>query len=239
MHGVRSTPCIDGSWVREPRRRSPGRGVQPRWLGARRRTKHGVSAPYVRRRERPNPEPWWSKLWRVRIPGEHRRATSAWPGEEVVAERASEGSKASKRACRPLTGEPSVGGKGTVRAARFRACRGDRPSDRGKPSSRLMRRGRLLGGARTAKSWLEQAKAVVKLLQALRRRQSDTNPQGSTRPARAGTAPRKGKALKGSSRDASSMKEGCEASVVTANGGVQKTPNEPRASQNRREGREP
>jgi hypothetical protein len=53
-----------------------------------------------------------------RTPGEHRRAASAWPGGEVVAERTPGGSKASKRACRPFTGEPSVGGEGTVRAAR-------------------------------------------------------------------------------------------------------------------------
>jgi hypothetical protein len=37
----------------------------------------------------------------------------------VVAERTPGGSKASKRACRPFTGEPSVGGKGTVRATRL------------------------------------------------------------------------------------------------------------------------
>jgi len=33
----------------------------------------------VYRREWPNPESWWRKLWRVRIPGEHRRTTSTWP----------------------------------------------------------------------------------------------------------------------------------------------------------------
>jgi len=38
MRGVRSTLRIDGSWVREPRRRSPGRGMQPRRLGTRRCT---------------------------------------------------------------------------------------------------------------------------------------------------------------------------------------------------------
>jgi hypothetical protein len=37
----------------------------------------------------------------------------------VVAERTPGGSKASKRACRPFTGEPSVGGKRTVRATRL------------------------------------------------------------------------------------------------------------------------
>ena len=81
MRGVRSTLRIDGSWVREPRRRSPGRGVQPRWLGARRFTWREAKASCVDRRERPNPEPWWRELWRAGIPGEHRRAASAWPGE--------------------------------------------------------------------------------------------------------------------------------------------------------------
>jgi len=65
-----------------------------------------------------------------RTPGEHRRAASAWPGVEVVAERTPGGSKASKRACRPFTGEPSVGGKWTARAAHLRVGRGDRTSDR-------------------------------------------------------------------------------------------------------------
>jgi hypothetical protein len=40
MRRVRSTRRIDGSWVREPRRRSPDRGLQPRWLGARWLTWH-------------------------------------------------------------------------------------------------------------------------------------------------------------------------------------------------------
>jgi hypothetical protein len=43
-------------------------------------------------------------------------------GHEVVAERTPGGSKASKRACRPLTGEPSVGGKGTERAVHSHEC---------------------------------------------------------------------------------------------------------------------
>jgi hypothetical protein len=41
----------------------------------------------------------------------------------VVAERTPGGSKTSKRACRPFTGEPSVGGMGTVRAAHFGVSR--------------------------------------------------------------------------------------------------------------------
>jgi len=41
----------------------------------------------------------------------------------VAAERTPGGSKAQKRACRPLTGEPSVPGKWTARAARSGASR--------------------------------------------------------------------------------------------------------------------
>jgi len=104
--------------------------MQPRRLGAWRRAWYGASAPHACRHERPNPEPWWRELWRERTPGEHRRAASAWPGYEVESERTPGGSKASKRACRPLTGEPSVGGERTVRATHLRVRRGDRTSDR-------------------------------------------------------------------------------------------------------------
>jgi len=43
----------------------------------------------------------------------------------------------------------------------------------------------------------------VKILQTLRRRRSDDEPASEQRPARAGAAPREGKALKGRSKDAS------------------------------------
>jgi hypothetical protein len=48
----------------------------------------------------------------------------------------------------------------------------------------------------------------------------EREPARKQRSARADTAPREGKALEGSSRDASGMKEGREASGATANGGV-------------------
>jgi len=123
MRGVLETLRVGGSWARELRRRSPGRGVQPRWLGARWRAWNGAQAPRVRRRETPNPEPWWRELWRARTPGEHRRAVPAWPGIGIVAERTPGGSKASKRAHRSLTGEPSASGKRSTRAAHFGASR--------------------------------------------------------------------------------------------------------------------
>jgi hypothetical protein len=84
-----------------------------------------------------------------------------------------------------------------------------------------------------------QVKAAVKILQALRRRRSESEPTRKQRPARAGAAPREGKALEGSSKDASGMKQGREAQGATANDEVQKTSSEPRAGRNRREGQEP
>jgi len=65
-------------------------------------------------------------------------AVSPWPGSRSKRERTPEGSKASKRACRLLTGEiGEVGTGGQTGRAHVRQ-RG-RPSDRGKPSSRLLR----------------------------------------------------------------------------------------------------
>jgi hypothetical protein len=87
---------------------------------------------------------------------------------------------------------------------------GDQLSSREKPSSRLMRLGPPPGGLR-AKSWRggesdreepdHAALAVV-----------GCEPARKQGPARAGTAPRAVKALKGSSRDASGMEQGRKAS---------------------------
>jgi len=59
------------------------------------------------------------------------------------------------------------------------------------------------GWVRAAKSLARRVKAAAKILQALRRRQSEIEPARKQRPARAGAAPREGKALEGRSRDAS------------------------------------
>jgi len=111
--------------------------MQPRWLGARRGTWHGTSGPPRATSRETGPRTVVERA----LEGENpRRAPTGGPGLArfgVVAERTPGGSKASKRACRPLTGEPSVRGKG------FGTCdalarRGDRTSDRAEPSSRLM-----------------------------------------------------------------------------------------------------
>jgi hypothetical protein len=198
----------------------------------------GAYAPCVRRCERPNPEPWWSELWRARTPGEHRRTTSAWPGVGSSLNGLPGGAKLrSGRAGRLPASPVSVGWGRYVRHTSV--CRGDRTSDRRDPPSQLMSPGSTFGWARAAKSWRGKVKAVVKILQALRRRRSESEPARKKRPARAGAAPREGKALEGRSRNASGMEQGREASGSTANGGVQKTSSEPRDSWNRREGQEP
>jgi hypothetical protein len=137
----------------------------------------------------------------------------------LVAERTPGGSKASKWACRPSTGEPSSLETWTARAARS-ARRGDRPQrTRGtfvpahasRSAFGRIRLGKELGASgESDREFLEKtALAAVE--------REPTRKQG---PARAGTAPREGKALEGSSRDASGMKEGRKALGATANGGV-------------------
>jgi len=221
---------IDGSWTRESRRRSPGCAVQARRLGARWCMWQGL-------------DPSSCVSARDRTPNRGGESSGGTEPQEstdgrfqagqpygIVAERTPGGSKASKRACRPFTGEPNASGKWTVRAVHLRVCRGDRTNDRRERQSWLMRPGSAFGWARAAKSWRETGKRSRRSRGRCAGDGRRANPQGSRWPARAGTAPREGKALEGRSRDASGMKEGREASGATANGGVQKTLREPRAS---------
>jgi len=104
--------------------------MQPRWLGAWRRTWNGALPPAcVDTRDRTQNRGGEDSEGK-----EPQESTDGrpQPGQvnEVVAERTPGGSKASKWACRPFTGEPSVGGMWTVRATRLRVRRGDRTSDR-------------------------------------------------------------------------------------------------------------
>jgi len=196
-------------------------------------------ASCVGRRERPNPEPWWRKLWRVENP------TRAPTGGLSLARRRGRRGTDSRGEQSFEAGVPAANRRAQCRWERDDTCgapsarRGDRPSDRRdlRPGSCVP--GPPSGGFDRAKSRLEQVKAIVNLPQALRRRQSNANPQGSKRPARAGTAPREGKALEGRSRDASGMEQGREASGTTTNGEAQKASSESRVSRNRREGQEP
>jgi hypothetical protein len=60
----------------------------------------------------------WSTLWRGNAQESTDAATSPWPGHGVASERTPGGSNASKRACRLLTGELGVKGKGGFLATR-------------------------------------------------------------------------------------------------------------------------
>jgi len=93
---------------------------------------------------------------------------------------------------------------------------------------RAVAKGRL-GGESTGKARASPRLAAV-----------EREPARKQRPARAGTAPREGKALKGDSRDASGMEQGREASGRHGN---RRAPRGARTvrdrSRNRREGQEP
>jgi len=162
----------------------------------------GSLAPRACRRERPNPEPWWRELWRARTPGEHRRAVVAWPGSRSSRNGLPGGAKLrSGRAGRSTASPVSVGSGRHVRHTPV--CRGDRTSDRRDPASRLMSPVSASGRARRGEELARSVKAAAKTPQALRRRRSENEPARKQRPARAGAAPREGKALEGRSSGAS------------------------------------
>lgn len=238
MCGVLETLRVDGSWAREPRRRSPDRGVQPRWLGARRCSRIGALPPASAdaRDRTPNRsgessggrEPQESTDGRLRPGQVEGSSPNGLPG----------GAKLRSGRAGVSPASPAFMGRGR-HVRRAKARRGDRTSEsRGTVVTAHESRVRRRAGA-SGHEPARMGKAVAKLPRALRRRMSESEPARKQRPARAGTAPREGKALQGSSRDASGMEQGREASGATANGGVQKTSSEPRASRNRREGQEP
>jgi len=164
--------------------------------------------------------------------------SSPGQGGDRCKERTLEGSKASKRACRPpYPVSPADPRSGRCKRARQRVTRNvlATPGNRrpGLPVQRAFGpAGREVGA--TGKGAANTSVRAAPL------GWSNANPQGSRRPARAGTAPREGKALKGDSRGASGMKQGREAS---GRHGERRVPQGARAcrvrGQNRREGQEP
>lgn len=154
-------------------------------------------------------------------------------------ERTPGGSKAPKRACRSFTGEPRRGWEAVVEvacasgsyAAVLAIARNRRPGS--------CVTGRPQGWARGKES-ARTGKAVAKPPITTHRQRSESEPAREKRPRRLGTAPRDGKALEGSSRDASGMKQGREAPGVSGSGGPRKGfERAGTISQNRREGQEP
>jgi len=149
--------------------------MQPRWLGAWRRTWNGALPPAcVDTRDRTQNRGGEDSEGK-----EPQESTDGrpQPGQvnEVVAERTPGGSKASKWACRPFTGEPSVGGMWTVRATRLRVRRGDRTSDRKERRPGSCVPGLPSGGLERQRAGAN-GKAAVNLPQALRRRRSESEP---------------------------------------------------------------
>lgn len=207
---VRSTSCAGGSWVLGPRCRRAGFATRARRLISPVVTAKG-SSPTDTACVIPDPGTCEEQALEGANAQESTGPTSSpWPGPGVVGERTPGGSKAAKWACRPFSGEPSLNrterAQGGLSRARFRlepVVAGIRCHGSVVPIG--LRAGR---GQRARRDGESGHGLPIKL----RRRWSVTNLQGSTRPARAGTASREGKALKGSSRDASGMEQGREAS---------------------------
>jgi len=154
-------------------------------------------APCVCLREIPNPEPWWRELWRAKEPQESTDGRFQ-PGQVMGSSRNGLPGGAKLRSGRAGRLPASPVSVGTGRYVRHTSVRrGDRTSDRRDPSSWLMSPGSAFGWARAAKSWRDLVKAAVKTPQALRRRQSETNPQGSNGPREWVRLPGKGKLWRG------------------------------------------
>jgi len=181
-----------------------------RRLCSRRFTRHaGLPAPRESTRDT-GPEVWLEQTLEGKEAQESTDPTiSPWPGRGSPRERTHEGSKASKWACRPFTGEPDGLRAGMAAVGVLRRARRTNPGGAGNPVSQPMRpaslrasRGKGLapGGKHCSCSGVVAPAAV------------EREPTRKQRPARAGTAPREGKALEGISRDASGMEQGREAS---------------------------
>jgi len=166
-------------------------------------------------------------------------ATSPWPGHGVVARTGSRGEQgfeagvpASNRRARPGT---AGGPRGCAQAHQT-----GWPSDRGEPSSRLLRRACLRKRVRPAKSWRVGESDREKLVQS-------RAGGGRTRTRKEATARESGygspgrESSEGRSRDASGMEQGREASGChgTRRDFLQEVAHAPRTCQIRREGQEP
>jgi len=137
-----------------------------------------------------------------RTPGEHRRTISAWPGSRSLRNGLPGGAKLrSGRAGRSRRAQRRQEADGTCDSLRCVEATGLATAGNLRPGSCVPRPPQ--GGRVRQRAGAVQVKAAVKILQALRRRRSDNEPARKQRPARAGAAPREGKALEGRSRDAS------------------------------------
>jgi hypothetical protein len=133
-------------------------------------------------------------------PGEHRPRRPTIPGQGRVVARTDSRGEQSFEAGVPAaeSGEPGpIRERATHTSAATRHAR--RSSDPGEPSSRPPQSGEPQGQPwRVVGAIGERGREHLGPCRAVGR--SNANPQGSRRPARAGTAPREGKALKGDSK---------------------------------------
>jgi len=127
-----------------------------------------------------------------KCPGEHRRGDLALAragGRKRTDSRGEQSFEAGVPAANRRVRREREGGP----CAHVKAWTGGKPSDRGKTSSRLMRLGSPPGGLQ-AKSWRD-AESDREELDHAALAVVGSEPARKQRPARAGTAPREGKAL--------------------------------------------
>jgi hypothetical protein len=163
--------------------------------------------------------------------------TSPWPGRGSPRERTHEGSKASKWACRPFTGEPDGLRAGLAAVGALRRVRRTCPGAAGNLDSRPMRPASLRAcrGKGSAPGGKQRSCSVVVAPAAVER-----EPTRKQRPAKAGTAPREGKALKGIPGTRAAWNKAAKLRGVTENGVPREGCDTIRVRcQHRREGQEP
>jgi len=181
-----------------------------RGSGSWRRMRHGLGPRRVRLREKPNPWSSWSELWRRKSPREHGPGVLALARVGIVARTGLPGG-ARLRSGRGGRSPASHGVDETEgRGRRVKARTTGPPSGSKEPSSRPLRPASPHGRAEAKGRRGGESDREPSITS--RRPRSRREPARKQRPARAGTAPRKVKALKGISRDASGMKQGREAS---------------------------
>jgi hypothetical protein len=192
-----------------PRGRSAGLATRARRPSFRRGS---VSRPSLARvaRERPNPGSFWSRLWRGKRPREHRpyvpHPARVGSGGNGLPGGAKLRSGRDGRVNRRVTARE--GSVGRAESEQLRLVRSQRPRESTLTATQSPGGLRSSSGNWSGGVW----KAVAKVPSASRRRWSATNPQGSNGPRERVRLPGKGKLCRAAPRDASGMKEGCEAS---------------------------
>jgi len=183
----------------------------------------------VRRHETPNPEPKWSALSKGRSPGEHRPGNlalaRAWgcrvnglPG----------GAKLRSGRAGDSHGEPSVVGNGRSAEARRKACGGGRLA-----TARNCRHGSCVHGSppggSSGKELARRGKRSRTSRWLCAGGDRPTKPARKHGPARAGTAPREGKAWRAAPGTRAARNKAAKRRDATVATGLARDPHVPRA----------